>query len=90
MGNPSLSIMMHEILKLLHYARAEKGVKFIRIGTCGGVGVPLGTTVITEKVYNGLFQPYLTQHILGNKYRDPPYWMQVFPETLCTTQPDPR
>ncbi|GAU88742.1 hypothetical protein RvY_01380 [Ramazzottius varieornatus] len=71
MGNPSLSIMMHEILKLLHYARAERGVKFIRIGTCGGVGVPLGTTVITEKVYNGLFQPYFTQYILGKQVQRP-------------------
>ena len=69
MGNPSISIMLHEILKLLHYARTTKDVKFIRIGTCGGVGVPGGTTVISDRVYNGLHESYYDQSILGRPVR---------------------
>jgi len=31
-------VILHEILKLLHYAEAQ-GVKFFRIGTSGGLGI---------------------------------------------------
>lgn len=37
-GSPSLSIVLHEVYKLLHYARC-KDVTFIRIGTCGLIGM---------------------------------------------------
>jgi uridine phosphorylase len=36
-GCPSLSILINEVLKLLHYAEC-KDVTFFRIGTCGGIG----------------------------------------------------
>ena len=38
MGVPSVTILLHEILKLLHYAEAVDPVIF-RIGTCGGLGI---------------------------------------------------
>ena len=37
MGFGSLSIAMHELIKMLHYAEAQD-VSFLRLGTCGGVG----------------------------------------------------
>ena len=37
MGVPSITIMLHEIIKLLHYAGAKDAV-IIRIGTSGGIG----------------------------------------------------
>ena len=37
MGIPSIAIMLHELLKLLHHARCS-GVTVIRIGTSGGIG----------------------------------------------------
>lgn len=37
MGCPSLSILLNELIKLIHYAEC-KDVTFFRIGTCGGVG----------------------------------------------------
>ena len=37
MGIPSVSILMHEIIKLLHHAGCT-GVLMFRIGTCGGLG----------------------------------------------------
>ena len=36
-GAPSLMVILHELLKLLYYADA-KDVRFIRIGTSGGLG----------------------------------------------------
>lgn len=37
MGVPSISIMLHELIKLLHHARCCD-VTIIRIGTSGGIG----------------------------------------------------
>lgn len=37
MGTPSLSILLHELIKLIHYAGCV-GVTFLRVGTCGGIG----------------------------------------------------
>lgn len=37
MGVPSISILLHELIKLLKYANACDPI-IIRIGTCGGVG----------------------------------------------------
>lgn len=37
MGIPSIAIMLHELIKLLHHARCTD-VTIIRIGTSGGIG----------------------------------------------------
>lgn len=37
MGVPSISIMLHELIKLLHHAKC-RDVTIIRIGTSGGLG----------------------------------------------------
>lgn len=36
-GCPSLSVVLNEIIKLIHYAGC-KDVEFFRVGTCGGLG----------------------------------------------------
>ena len=41
MGAPSLSILLHELAKLLHYAEATNFI-FMRIGTCGSLGLEPG------------------------------------------------
>lgn len=51
MGIGSLRIMIHEITKMLHHAGA-KDVEYIRIGTCGGIGVDPGTVILTEEALN--------------------------------------
>ena len=58
MGQPSMSILLHEIAKLLHYAGADDPA-FIRLGTSGGLGVKPGTVVVTTEGFNGM---------LGNTY----------------------
>lgn len=37
MGVPSISIMLHELIKLLHHAQCHDVILF-RLGTSGGVG----------------------------------------------------
>lgn len=39
-GVPSLMVIMHETLKLLHYAEVQD-IRFFRIGTSGGLGMTL-------------------------------------------------
>lgn len=56
MGTPSVSILMHEMIKLMYHARCQDPV-FIRIGTCGGIGIDGGTVVITEEAYDGQLRP---------------------------------
>lgn len=65
-GCPSLSVVLNEIIKLIHYAGC-KDVTFFRVGTCGGLGVEPGTLVITEEAVDGLFRPEYRQLILGRE-----------------------
>ncbi|KAG9349235.1 hypothetical protein JZ751_027678, partial [Albula glossodonta] len=64
MGVPSISIMLHELIKLLHHAHCRDVVLF-RIGTSGGVGLAPGTVVITDKAVDSFFQPQFEQVVLG-------------------------
>ncbi|MBT3705223.1 uridine phosphorylase [Candidatus Peregrinibacteria bacterium] len=57
MGVGSIEICLNEIAKLLSYAGAT-GVKFLRLGTSGGIGVPPGTAVITDMAYNDELSPF--------------------------------
>ncbi|KAK6970194.1 uridine phosphorylase 1 [Biomphalaria glabrata] len=64
MGIPSLSIIFHEILKLIHHAGCSD-VIFFRIGTSGGLGLEPGSVVITEESVDGLLRPYMELSTLG-------------------------
>jgi len=70
MGFGSLSIAMHELLKMLHYAGATD-VSFLRLGTCGGVGQEPGTICITEKGYTELLQPFFPVPACGKVIETP-------------------
>lgn len=56
MGTPSVSILMHEMIKLMYHSRCEDPV-FIRIGTCGGIGIDGGTVIISEEAYDAQLRP---------------------------------
>ena len=60
MGIPSITILLHEVIKLLAHAGVRDPV-FFRIGTCGGIGLEGGTVVVTEEVLNGELNPFLEQ-----------------------------
>ncbi|CAD6994327.1 unnamed protein product [Ceratitis capitata] len=65
MGNPSISILLHELIKLMYHAKCKNPV-FIRLGTCGGLGVPGGTVVISDGVLNDKLNAEHEFKILGN------------------------
>ncbi|XP_041372109.1 uridine phosphorylase 2-like [Gigantopelta aegis] len=64
MGIPSLSIIFHEIVKLLHHA-GSSGVTFFRIGTSGGLGMVPGSVVITDEAVDGILRPYMELATMG-------------------------
>ncbi|XP_063115211.1 uridine phosphorylase 2 isoform X4 [Cavia porcellus] len=65
MGVPSISIMLHELIKLLRHARCCD-VTIIRIGTSGGIGIAPGSVVITDTAVDSFFRPRFEQVILDN------------------------
>ena len=56
MGGPSISILLHELTKLLKYAQAD--AVWIRMGACGGIDVTPGTVCISSQSLNGALEPY--------------------------------
>lgn len=57
MGVPSVSILLHEIIKLMYHAKVKDPI-FFRIGTCGGIGVEPGSVVISEEAVDELLKPF--------------------------------
>ncbi|CAL1290662.1 unnamed protein product [Larinioides sclopetarius] len=70
MGIPSLSILLHEMIKLMYHARCKDPI-FMRLGTCGGIGIPAGSLVITEEAVDGRMRNYLELAILGKLVQRP-------------------
>ena len=68
---PSMSILLHEIAKLLQHAGASKDVIFVRIGTSGGVGVEPGTVVVADEGYNAELEPCYKYTILSKVHKYP-------------------
>lgn len=69
-GSPSISVMLHEVIKLLHHADATD-VTFLRMGTCGGVGLEPGTIAITSAAVDGMLRPFQELTILGRIVQRP-------------------
>lgn len=64
-GMPSISILLHEVTKLLEYAGAHDAV-YIRMGTSGGIGVEPGTVVITSEAVNNRMEAVEEVAVLGS------------------------
>lgn len=64
-GMPSISILLHEVTKLLEYAGAH-GAIYIRMGTSGGIGVEPGTVVITSEGVNNKTESVDEVAVLGS------------------------
>ncbi|XP_068090640.1 uridine phosphorylase 1 [Hyperolius riggenbachi] len=64
MGIPSISIMLHELIKLLYHSKCCD-VTVVRIGTSGGIGIEPGSVVITSQSVNPTFEPQFEQIVLG-------------------------
>eukprot|EP00011_Vannellida_sp_DIVA3-517-6-12_P011463 CAMPEP_0114618186 /NCGR_PEP_ID=MMETSP0168-20121206/7576_1 /TAXON_ID=95228 ORGANISM="Vannella sp., Strain DIVA3 517/6/12" /NCGR_SAMPLE_ID=MMETSP0168 /ASSEMBLY_ACC=CAM_ASM_000044 /LENGTH=348 /DNA_ID=CAMNT_0001829331 /DNA_START=59 /DNA_END=1102 /DNA_ORIENTATION=+ len=71
MGMPSMSILLHEVTKLLFHAKATD-VTYIRIGTSGGLGLEGGTVVVAKAaVDSGTFKPIYKHRIMGKEHEYP-------------------
>lgn len=66
MGVPSISIMLIELIKMLHYAETSN-YRIARLGTSGGIGVEPGTIIVTNAALNGLFENKYIQYINGKE-----------------------
>ncbi|EDW67752.2 uridine phosphorylase 1 [Drosophila virilis] len=55
-GGPSISIVLHELIKLVFHAKCQDPV-FFRMGTSGGITVEPGTVVITSEALDGQLRP---------------------------------
>ena len=51
-----MSVLLHEMFKLLSHAGA-KDVTIFRLGTSGGLGLDPGSVVVTSEAVNGLLKP---------------------------------
>lgn len=77
MWMPSMSILLHEISKLLYYAkweneeRLKNEVKFIRIGTSWGIGVDPWDVIVTDSAVNPKWEKSHTEVILGKEISFP-------------------
>ncbi|GLV42075.1 uncharacterized protein CBL_04966 [Carabus blaptoides fortunei] len=70
MGIPSVSILLHEIIKLMYHAKVRDPV-FFRIGTCGGIGLEGGTVVISDEAVDGMMHNSLELSVLGKMVSRP-------------------
>ncbi|KAH8400743.1 hypothetical protein KR009_000713, partial [Drosophila setifemur] len=64
-GCPSISILLHELIKLTAHAKCVNPI-FIRLGSCGGIGVEPGTVVISSEAVNGNLDPVHEIMVHGN------------------------
>ncbi|KAH8381761.1 hypothetical protein KR009_000034 [Drosophila setifemur] len=76
-GSTTMSVVLHELIKLVKYAACQDPV-FLRIGTCGGLGIPPGTVVVTKNAFNGLLRNEHEIAILGQRVVRP----AQFPESV--------
>ncbi|XP_070494165.1 uridine phosphorylase 1 isoform X1 [Chironomus tepperi] len=70
MGVPSLGILLHEIIKLMYHAKCKDPV-FIRIGTCGGIGIEGGTVIVSNEGVDGQLRSVHEMTILGKQVYRP-------------------
>lgn len=92
-GVGSISVVLHEIVKLLYYAKASR-VIFFRIGTCGGLGLPPGSIVVTSESVDGgthafalaCTRAHTRLHVHGQTHTlmHTSYAQARSPRTLCT------
>lgn len=70
----SADILFHEITSMLRLAGATQFC-YIRLGSCGGVGVDAGSLIVTDKVVNGEGKSLMTSIVLGKR--------QEYPAAVC-------
>jgi len=86
MGSASVSILLHEISRVMYLAGNDE-FEYIRIGTSGGIDVPAGVVVITDKVYqSNLVQGYFNTY-LEKKELFPAHMNDALNQRILAAQP---
>lgn len=70
-GMASLSVILHEIYKLLNYVDRLSSCVILRCGTCGGIGVEPGTIAITTEGRDAQLNRFYSQSVLGKQIQYP-------------------
>lgn len=70
MGVSSINILLHELFKLMYYARCKNPI-FFRIGTCGGIGLQPGTVVVSSDAVDGMGNHFYEVPVLGKSLKRP-------------------
>ncbi|XP_041972344.1 uridine phosphorylase 1-like isoform X2 [Aricia agestis] len=86
-GIPSLTIVLEEVIKLLHYARARDPV-IIRVGTSGGLGIPAGSVVISAGAFNGTLEQVYDIPVMGKVRKLPAVFDRRLNQELQSLVPD--
>jgi uridine phosphorylase len=87
MGTSSMGILLNEMIKLMYHAKCKDPI-FIRIGTCGGIGVDGGTVIVSKGAVDGRLRSVYEETILGALVQRPAVMNQDFAEEiLALTQP---
>lgn len=66
--------MFHEVTSLLRLAGATD-FRYIRLGSCGGIGVDAGSLVVTDNVVNGEGESVMHAIVLGKR--------EEYPAAVC-------
>ncbi|ESO02215.1 hypothetical protein HELRODRAFT_106532 [Helobdella robusta] len=69
-GVNSTMVVLHEVIKALHYSQASD-VHVFRVGTSGGLGLEPGTVVLTSEALDGCLRNFLEVPILGEMVKKP-------------------
>jgi len=85
-GASTLSVVLHEIFKLLNHAKVKKeNIHIIRLGTSGGIGVEPGTVVVTNKIIDSVKRTMFHSSECGKVVTLPCMVNQEKADEICAT-----
>ncbi len=86
MGNVTIDTLLHSITKLLYFA-GNTELEYIRVGTCGGLGVESGTVIITKDVFMPNLEPYYSSYELDKEIKTPTTFDDALIQRIVQSQP---
>lgn len=82
MGIPSMSILLNELAQVMELVGIKDTVRWIRLGTSGGIGVEPGSMILTTGSVSGELLPVYKTYILGKEVEYPSVANKEFVDEL--------
>lgn len=82
MGMASISILLNELAQVMELVGIKDTVRWIRLGTSGGIGVQPGSMILSTGAVNGELLPVYKTYILGKEVEYPSVANKEFVEEL--------